>query len=131
RRFVGRLCQLRKLSEFTEGSRGDASDMDGQPVRASERGRMSQTPLQSLRKNRRFLNFARRPCGRSRRLSRNTRGMKKKVTRQDLKKDAPRSPRIRGGGYAILARTIAKCRALAAGNTGDCPMARPPANTPV
>src|SRR6266487_803414 len=32
---------------FTEWSRGDASDMDGQPVRASERARMSQTPYKS------------------------------------------------------------------------------------
>src|SRR6266496_105634 len=32
---------------FTEWSRGEASDMDGQPVRASERARMSQTPYKS------------------------------------------------------------------------------------
>jgi hypothetical protein len=52
--------------------------------------------------------------------------MKKKVTRKDLTKEAPRSPRIRVGGYAILGRTIDKCRALVAGNVGeyhfDCPL---------
>ena len=52
--------------------------------------------------------------------------MKKKVTGKDLKKEPPRSPRIRVGGYAILGRTIDKCRALAAGNIGeyhfDCPL---------
>ena len=52
--------------------------------------------------------------------------MKKKVTGKDLKKEAPRSPRIRVGGYAILGRTIDKCRALVAGNIGeyhfDCPL---------
>jgi Domain of unknown function (DUF5069) len=52
--------------------------------------------------------------------------MKKKITGQDLGKEAPRSPRIRVGGYAILARTIDKCRALVAGNIGeyhfDCPL---------
>jgi hypothetical protein len=42
--FVGRLCQLRMLSEFTEWSRGDASDMGGQVDRSSERERTSQTP---------------------------------------------------------------------------------------
>ena len=59
-------------------------------------------------------------------LIRNTSRMKKKITGQDLGKEPPRSPRIRVGGYAILARTIDKCRALVAGNIGeyhfDCPL---------
>src|SRR5213082_3443307 len=54
------------------------------------------------------------------------RSMKKKVTGKDLMKEAPRSPRIRVGGYAILGRTIDKCRALVAGDIGeyhfDCPL---------
>jgi hypothetical protein len=54
--------------------------------------------------------------------------MRKKITGKDLKKEAPRSPRIRVGGYAILGRTIDKCRALVAGNIGeyhfDCPLDR-------
>jgi hypothetical protein len=52
--------------------------------------------------------------------------MKKKITGKDLTKEAPRSPRIRVGGYAILGRTIDKCRAVVAGNIGeyhfDCPL---------
>jgi hypothetical protein len=52
--------------------------------------------------------------------------MKKKVTGKNLKKEAPRSPRLRFGGYAILGRTIDKCRALVAGDIGeyhfDCPL---------
>jgi len=52
--------------------------------------------------------------------------MKKKVTGKDLRSEAPRSPHIRVGGYAILGRTIDKCRALVAGNIGeyhfDCPL---------
>jgi len=52
--------------------------------------------------------------------------MKRKVTGKDLTKEAPRSPRLRVGGYAILGRTIDKCRALVAGNIGeyhfDCPL---------
>ena len=52
--------------------------------------------------------------------------MKKKVTGKDLTKEPLRSPRIRVGGYAILGRTIDKCRALVAGNIGeyhfDCPL---------
>jgi hypothetical protein len=52
--------------------------------------------------------------------------MKKEVTGKNLKKEAPRSPRIRVGGYAILGRTIDTCRALVAGNIGeyyfDCPL---------
>ncbi|PYK11309.1 MAG: hypothetical protein DME65_07670 [Verrucomicrobia bacterium] len=59
-------------------------------------------------------------------LLRNTYGMKKKITGKDLTKEPPRSPRIRVGGYAILGRTIDKCRALVAGNIGeyhfDCPL---------
>ncbi len=52
--------------------------------------------------------------------------MNKKVTGKDLTREAPRSPRIRVGCYAILGRTIDKCRALVAGNIGeyhfDCPL---------
>jgi len=52
--------------------------------------------------------------------------MKKKITGKNLTREAPRSPRIRVGGYAILGRTIDKCRALVAGNMGeyhfDCPL---------
>jgi hypothetical protein len=52
--------------------------------------------------------------------------MKKKVTGKDLTKEAPRSPRIRVGGYAILGRTLDKCRAEVGGNIGeydfDCPL---------
>ena len=52
--------------------------------------------------------------------------MHKKVTGKDLTREAPRSPRIRVGGFAILGRTIDKCRALVAGNIGeyhfDCPL---------
>src|SRR3989440_9104555 len=52
--------------------------------------------------------------------------MNTKVIGRDLTKEAPRSPRIRVGGYAILGRTIDKCRALVAGNIGeyhfDCPL---------
>ena len=52
--------------------------------------------------------------------------MHKNVTGKDLTKEAPRSPRIRVGGYAILGRTTDKCRALVAGNIGeyhfDCPL---------
>ncbi len=52
--------------------------------------------------------------------------MNKNVAGKDLTKEAPRSPRIRIGGYVILGRTIDKCRALVAGNIGeyhfDCPL---------
>jgi hypothetical protein len=52
--------------------------------------------------------------------------MNTKVIGKDLTKEAPRSPRIRIGGYAILGRTLDKCRALVAGNIGeyhfDCPL---------
>jgi hypothetical protein len=45
---------------------------------------------------------------------------------KDLTKEAPRSPRVRLGGYVILARTTDKCRALLGGNIGeyhfDCPL---------
>ena len=47
-------------------------------------------------------------------------------TGNDLTKEAPRSPRVRIGGYAILARTYDKCRALLWGDIGeyhfDCPL---------
>jgi hypothetical protein len=52
--------------------------------------------------------------------------MNKNVIGKDLTKEAPRSPRIRVGSYAILGRTIDKCRALVAGDIGeyhfDCPL---------
>src|SRR5437899_601773 len=52
--------------------------------------------------------------------------MKKKIAGKDLTREAPRSPRIRVGGYGILGRTIDKCRALVAGDIGeyhfDCPL---------
>jgi len=52
--------------------------------------------------------------------------MNKEVKGKDLTKEAPRSPRVRIGGYAILARTYDKCRALLWGNIGeyhfDCPL---------
>src|SRR3954449_7645748 len=52
--------------------------------------------------------------------------MHKQVIGKDLTKESPRSPRLRVGGYAILGRTIDKCRALIAGNIGDyhfdCPL---------
>jgi len=52
--------------------------------------------------------------------------MNVKVTGKDLTKEPPRSPRMRVGGYAILGRTLDKCRALIAGNIGeyhfDCPL---------
>jgi hypothetical protein len=52
--------------------------------------------------------------------------MNTKVNGKDLTKEAPRSPRVRVGGYAILGRTLDKCRALIAGNIGeyhfDCPL---------
>lgn len=45
---------------------------------------------------------------------------------KDLAKGPPRSPHTRVGGYAILGRTIDKCRALLWGNIGeyhfDCPL---------
>ncbi|MEP6777224.1 MAG: DUF5069 domain-containing protein [Chthoniobacterales bacterium] len=52
--------------------------------------------------------------------------MENKQTGKDLTKEAPRSPHTRIGGYAILGRTIDKCRALLWGNIGeyhfDCPL---------
>ena len=52
--------------------------------------------------------------------------MHKSVIGKDLTKEAPRSPRVRVGGYVILGRTIDKCRALIAGDIGeynfDCPL---------
>jgi|SRR5579864_8622692 len=52
--------------------------------------------------------------------------MNTKVIGTDLTRESPRSPRIRVGGYAILGRTLDKCRALVAGNIGeyhfDCPL---------
>jgi hypothetical protein len=45
---------------------------------------------------------------------------------KDLSKEPPRSPRLRIGGYAILARTTDKCRALLHTSIGeyhfDCPV---------
>lgn len=45
---------------------------------------------------------------------------------KDLTKQAPRSPKELLGGYAILARTLDKCRATEAGTVGeyhfDCPV---------
>ena len=52
--LVGRLYQPRMLSGFTQRSRGDASDIDGQLVRASERARTSQTPDNSSERSRRI-----------------------------------------------------------------------------
>ena len=47
-------------------------------------------------------------------------------TAKDLSKEAPTSPRIRTGGYAILARMTDKGRAETAGTVGDfhfdCPL---------
>src|ERR1700692_5122749 len=52
--------------------------------------------------------------------------MNKKVAGKDQAKEPPRSPRVRIGGYAILGRTLDKCRALIGGNIGeyhfDCPL---------
>jgi hypothetical protein len=52
--------------------------------------------------------------------------MNRKVIGKDLTRESPRSPRIRVSGYAILGRTIDKCRALVGGNIGeyhfDCPL---------
>src|SRR5207245_3352559 len=45
---------------------------------------------------------------------------------KDFTKEPPRSPKTRVSGYAILGRTIDKCRALLWGNIGeyhfDCPL---------
>jgi hypothetical protein len=67
-------------------------------------------------------------CSRIAPLIRNNSDMKREITGKDLTKEAPRSPRLRVSGYAILGRTIDKCRALVAGNIGeyhfDCPLDR-------
>ena len=48
------------------------------------------------------------------------------IQAKDLTKEAPRSPKVRIGGYDIIARTIDKCRATIAGTNGeyhfDCPL---------
>ena len=48
------------------------------------------------------------------------------IPSKDLTKEPPRSPRLRLGGYVILARTIDKGRALLNGKVGeyhfDCPV---------
>lgn len=48
------------------------------------------------------------------------------TTAKDLTKEAPRSPRVRINGYAIIGRTLDKGRALLAGTIGeyhfDCPL---------
>jgi hypothetical protein len=52
--------------------------------------------------------------------------MEKKISGKDLTKEPPRSPRTRVGGYAILGRTLDKCRALIGGDVGEyhfnCPL---------
>ena len=52
--------------------------------------------------------------------------MNNKGKGKDLTQEPPRSPRVRIGGYAILARTYDKCCALLWGNIGeyhfDCPL---------
>jgi len=52
--------------------------------------------------------------------------MTTEVHSKDLTKEPPRSPRYRLGGYAILARTLDKCRAAITGQIGDyhfdCPL---------
>ncbi|HXA08488.1 MAG TPA: DUF5069 domain-containing protein [Chthoniobacterales bacterium] len=48
------------------------------------------------------------------------------MTGKNLTQEPPRSPKTLVGGYAILGRTLDKCRALLAGNIGeyhfDCPL---------
>lgn len=52
--------------------------------------------------------------------------MNNDVNSKDLTREPPRSPRVRVGGYAILGRTLDKCRALINGKIGeyhfDCPL---------
>jgi hypothetical protein len=52
--------------------------------------------------------------------------MSTSIVDRDLTKQAPHSPRERFGGYAILGRTIDKCRASMTGKLGeyhyDCPL---------
>ena len=52
--------------------------------------------------------------------------MNRTMKGKDLTKEPPRSPNTLLGGYAILGRTLDKCRALLWGNLGeyhfDCPL---------
>lgn len=52
--------------------------------------------------------------------------MKTPISDRNLTQEAPHSPRERFGGFAILARTVDKCRASIAGTLGeyhfDCPL---------
>jgi hypothetical protein len=52
--------------------------------------------------------------------------MKTSIVDKDLKQEPPHSPRARFGGFAILSRTVDKCRATIAGTAGeyhyDCPL---------
>lgn len=52
--------------------------------------------------------------------------MRTYIENRDLTKQAPHSPRERFGGFAILARTVDKCRASVNGTLGeyhyDCPL---------
>jgi Domain of unknown function (DUF5069) len=52
--------------------------------------------------------------------------MKTTIEDRDLKKQAPHSPRERIGGFAILGRTVDKCRASISSKLGeyhyDCPL---------
>ncbi|MGA2246166.1 MAG: DUF5069 domain-containing protein [Verrucomicrobiota bacterium] len=52
--------------------------------------------------------------------------MKTNIVDKDLSQEAPNSPRVRFGGFAILGRTVDKCRASLAGKLGeyhyDCPL---------
>jgi hypothetical protein len=52
--------------------------------------------------------------------------MKTTIVDQDLTQEAPHGPRVRFGGFAILGRTVDKCRASIAGKLGeyhyDCPL---------
>ncbi|MFO1515283.1 MAG: DUF5069 domain-containing protein, partial [Verrucomicrobiota bacterium] len=52
--------------------------------------------------------------------------MSNKLNAPDLTQRAPRSPRVRLGGYALLPRMLDKCRATLIGKNGDyhynCPL---------
>jgi len=52
--------------------------------------------------------------------------MSTKLNAPDLTQRAPRSPRVRLGGYALLPRALDKCRASLIGKSGDyhynCPL---------
>ncbi len=52
--------------------------------------------------------------------------MQTPIVTRDLSKEAPHSPRVRFGGFGVLARTTDKCRASMAGTAGeyhyDCPL---------